>query len=66
MQEPSGQTTGLCPNCSIDSLLCSIDGYPLTDPVFVAGIAEFSFSGYCPICYGDPIKPIRWTPIVVD
>ncbi len=61
-----GLGTGICPLCGIDALLCSVDGYPFTDPVFIAGMAEYGFNGYCPIADGKPIKPISWTPIVVD
>ena len=66
MREPSGATTGLCPLCQLDMLLCSVDGYPLTDPVFIAGLAEYCFNGYCPVADGKPIKPIVWKTIEVD
>ena len=66
MREPSGETTGLCPLCQLDFLLCSVDGYPFTDPVFIAGMAEYSFNGYCPIADGKPIKPIKYKVIEVD
>ena len=37
---PEGSGTAFCPRCSIDSVVGSASGYPVTDPLFLRAMRE--------------------------